>query len=357
MKKLFVFPEGDDLYLDELACARERVNGQATSIGLEELTIERLQEKDADVVISTGLPEHWYYVLKGMNIVTITLGERDFYYDLADIVIDCKHNNPKRYFVSPEHTICGNPDFEFHEIADMIKKLEWDSHFFGFNVAFLSCMHLTENIYRRIERFIRDENIRLIEYLCNCHDVRSVRVAEDKGFRFTDIRLKFVRALDAFPDAEIPKPYRFAKAEERHIPHLRRIAHGIYPDSRYHFDPNFEREHVVEFYQNWVEKGVRGQFDHECWGLFDADVPEAFCTVRYGKGDTAIIGLVGLSRKLQGKGFGKELLYAVFAVLREKGLSALSVVTQGRNYGAQNLYQGTGFRTKATQLWYHKWMY
>jgi hypothetical protein len=31
------------------------------------------------------------------------------------------------------------------------------------------------------------------------------------------------------------------------------------------------------------------------------------------------------------------------------------VVTQGRNYAAQRLYQRNQFRTCEVQLWYHKW--
>lgn len=357
MKKLFVFPDESDLYEDELICARERIDGDAVTVALSDMDIGFIEKSGVDVVISTGLPKQWYYVFKGMNIVTITLGERDRYYDLTDIVIDCKHHNSKRYFVSPEHTVCGNLDFEFNEIAELINKLEWDSEFFGFNVAFLSCMHLTENIYKRIERFVRDENIRLVEYLCNCHDVRSVRVAEDRGFRFMDIRFQFIRKLEDLPKADIQCNLVFDKAGEADIPRLREISHGIYLDSRYHFDPNFDRERIVEFYKSWVEKGVRGQFDHECWCLFDDGVPQAFCTVRYGKDARALIGLVGLSPSIRGMGLGKQLLYGVFGLLRGKKYKDVTVVTQGRNYGAQNLYQSVGFKTKATQLWYHKWMY
>jgi ribosomal protein S18 acetylase RimI-like enzyme len=291
-----------------------------------------------------------------LNIVSITLGERDNYYGLADIVIDCKHHDSKRYFVSPEHSICNNPDFPFPEIAQLIKKLDWDSDFFGFNVAFLSCKHLTDNIYARIERFLRAENIRLVEYLCNCHDARSVRVAEDKGFRFTDIRLQFSRSLEQVPAVEIPGHLVFGMADEGHIPRLREIAHGIYLDSRYHFDSNFDQERVVEFYKNWVEKAVWGQFDHECWCLFHDGAPEAFCTVRYGSGKRSTIGLVGTSREQQNQGLGKLLLFKVLSHLGGKGYQEVVVVTQGRNYAAQNLYQGAGFHTKVTQLWYHKWI-
>lgn len=356
MKKLFVLPQGDEPYGQELLCARNRVNGDLCHVSVSELSVEYLLNNQIDVVISAGLPADWYYALKGMNVATITLGERERYYALSDIVIDWRGRGPKHYFVGEEHRICDNPEFEFAEIAELITKLEWDSEFFGFNVAFLSCMHLTENIYKRIDRFIRSEKIRLVEYLCNCHDARSVRVAESKGFQFTDIRLQFTRDLSNEIPVEPSEGLRFGLATEDHIDDLRRIAHGLYVDSRYHFDENFPRDRVIDFYKSWVEKGVRGQFDHQCWCLFDGEVPVAFCTVRYGKGGAAKIGLFGSHAAYQGRGLGKDLLQNIFAILVNEEVERLDVVTQGRNYGAQNLYQSVGFRTKTTQLWYHKWI-
>lgn len=356
MRKLVVLPEEGNPYADEVVCARERLNGDVPVVSLSELTVGLLEDRGIEVVISAGLPRQWYYALKGMDVVTVTLGERERFYELSDIVIDCRHADPRRYFVSPEHTICGNRDFDFAEIADLIRRLDWDSDFFGFNVAFLSCMHLTETIVRRIERFIRREDIRLVEYLCNCHDARSVRVAEDSGFRFVDIRLVFQRSLRDEQGAELPPGVTFGLAEERHIPALRDVAHGLYVDSRYHYDEGFPADKVMEFYKNWVEKGVRGRFDDQCWCLFEADVPVAFCTVRFGKAGLAYIGLVGMGGLSRGRGLGKALLGNVFRELSRQGAGTLKVVTQGRNYAAQNLYQSVGFRTKNTQLWYHKWL-
>lgn len=358
MRKFFILPEENAAYADELFCARERVNGRALFASLSEISVEYLEHHKIDVLISTGLPREWYYILKGMNIVSITLGEREQYYELADIVIDCKHENVRRYFVGSRNRICGNPEFDFTEVADLIKKLDWDSDYFGFNIAYLSCMHLTENIYQRIDRFIRDERIRLVEYLCNCHDARSVRVAEDRGFRFTDIRLTFERNLDQDFSVELPEGIRFSQATAVDIPRLRLIAADLYEDSRYIFDPNFAPERIDEFYRGWVEKGVLGRYDDECWCLYleSSSEPFAFCTVRFLKQQAASIGLVGLDPTRQGNGYGRKLLYNAFVMLRQRGVNTISVVTQGRNYAAQNLYLSAGFRIRSTQLWYHKWI-
>ena len=46
----------------------------------------------------------------------------------------------------------------------------------------------------------------------------------------------------------------------------------------------------------------------------------------------------------------------VIEELYKDGITYIDVVTQGRNYSAQRLYQRCGFITQSTELWYHKWL-
>ena len=55
------------------------------------------------------------------------------------------------------------------------------------------------------------------------------------------------------------------------IEHILKVSRDIYRDSRYYFDPNFERERVVEFYTSWAQKAVLGTFDDYAYILADED--------------------------------------------------------------------------------------
>lgn len=356
MKKLFILQEKNSPYQKELEAARRMLKEKQKAVKLEDLDADYLNRNAIEIVISNGLPVETYYLLKGMNIVTVTLDDLAKHYNYADIVIDCRSEDSNKYFTGPKCSLPGETDLDFVEVVKLIKKLDWDSAYFGFNVAFLSCMHLTENIYSRIDKFIRKENIRLVEYLCNCHDKRSVKVAEKNGFHFADIRLTFSKQLRDNQPVKLPAGVFFKRAKRKDISTLKKVSSGIYKDSRYFFDDNFDPRKAQEFYQGWVEKGVLGKFDDECWSLYDGKTPFAFCTVKYRAGNSASIGLFGMAEKYQGRGLGKQLLFLVFNMLLKKGISNLSVVTQGRNYAAQRLYQSVGFKTKTTQLWYHKWI-
>jgi len=347
----------DSRYSSELDCAVKRFSNEGMVIHEDNLTVEMLHKKDINVIVSGEMSAGWFYKLKGMGIVVIIIGDRKKNEDLSDIVIDCFGDDQRLYFNSSEYSTCNcNTTQDIQAVFNIITKLEWDSDFFGFNVAYLSCLHLTDNIWKQSLKFIKDKQIRLLEYLCNCHDLQSVRIAESHGFDFVDIRLTFEINLLNVDDFSLCNDGVFIKANEDHIPLLRSIASGIYRDSRYHFDGNFNDSKIIEFYQGWVEKGVRGDYDDECWCILEDDLPCAFSTIKYINDQEASIGIVGVSDTHKGKGCGKKIILSVLKYLKEKGLIKLSVVTQGRNYSAQNLYQSVGFRTESTHLWYHKWL-
>jgi len=363
MKKLFIFQNntGSEYYneLDCLfnICKKDNLN-LTQRAQLNNVSADYLVDNSIEVVISNGLPKEWYLITKGLKIVTITLDNLEKYHDYPDIVIDFKSLDNNRYFTGSDYSICNNIDMEadFLEIINLIVKMEWDSDFWGYNVAFLSSRHLTENIIFNINKFIRKENIKLIEYLCNCHDNRSVIIAEQHGFHFTDIRLSFEKILNEKKDVKLDEGIIFNKAKEKDIPVLKDISIDLYKDSRYFFDTNFDINKAREFYQSWVVKAVQGTFDDECYCLYDNAQPIGFCTIKYGISDSASIGLFGLSKKYQRKGLSKKLLELVLNELINKKISRATVVTQGRNYLAQRLYQKAGFLTRSTELWYHKWI-
>ena len=114
MNKLFVFQENaDGDYLAELEEGFERCKNSSSRIDLKELSADHLTKNAFEVVISNGLPKEWYFVLKGLNIVTITLDNIVEYFSLSDVVIDYKNRYDNRYFTGDEYSICRNKNLEF----------------------------------------------------------------------------------------------------------------------------------------------------------------------------------------------------------------------------------------------------
>lgn len=238
----------------------------------------------------------------------------------------------------------------------LIKKLEWDSSFFEINIALLDKNFLDSDIVKELNSFVLKEKINLVQYLCDSDDFNSVILAHANDFYFTDVRLTYEKEVKVLIDTDIPAPYSYNIADIKHISDLKEISNFLYKDSRYYFDSNFSKAKIDEFYEGWLEKAVLGLFDDECHCIFFNNSPVGFCTIRYNSQEDAAIGLFGISEEHQNKGLAKKLLSHVNNILFNKGINKVSVVTQGRNIGAQRAYQKAGFYSKATQLWYHKWI-
>jgi ribosomal protein S18 acetylase RimI-like enzyme len=360
MNKLFIFQE-DILpeYLAELESAYRlcKADEHAKKINLGDCNIDRL--KSVDVVVSNSLPYEWQVILNGLKIVSVVIDKIEKNDNFTDIYIDHLYKGKDKYFVGENYSISNGrvQDINFQDIFNLISMLEWDTDYWGFPVAFLSSRHLSENILYKVNEFVKNENIRLVEYLCNCHDKKSVLLAEENGYDFKDIRLTYEKILKEKMDVDLDRKIEFREAEEQHIPALREISRDIYLDSRYYYDNNFDKDKVCEFYMGWVEKAVKKEYDDECFALFINKTPVAYCSVKYESSTEVQIGLVGVSNDYVGIGLGKELLAMVFNALLLKGYNRVLVVTQGRNYPAQRLYQKVGFLTLLTELWYHKWVY
>jgi len=355
MNKIFVY-SANEPYLNELECAYVAYGQHEIKIHQDNLTIDLLTSNKINVVVSDGLSKQWYMALRGMGIITITFGRHDVFYELSDIVVDYLGSDEReKTFFGVSSSYSSNLN-NLEKVFDIIHMLDWDSNFFGFNIAYISCLHLTQSIWMQVSDYIKSNNIRLIEYLCDCHDARSVNIAEKNGFNFVDIRLNFTISTSEFMVYKLSDNIIFSKATKRDIPKLRNIANGIYKDSRYFFDGNFDQDKVNDFYQGWVEKGVLGEFDDECWCLYIEGIACAFSTIKYISKKEAAIGIVGVSEHFRGSGLGNQLMSSIMQLLKGRGINKVNVVTQGRNYAAQNLYQSVGFRIKSTQLWYHKWI-
>ena len=237
-----------------------------------------------------------------------------------------------------------------------VELLEWDTEFFGFPVAQVTSDHLSEQDLENVLNFCRSNSVRLLQFKCDSNDRDSVLLAEANGFHFADVRITMKRGINNdFVPNRLPKGIGFRIAEQPDIDRLTDLADGIYLHSRYYFDRNFDGERVREFYRDWVRKAVEGTFDDEACLLCENNRPFAFCTIRFGEPRGARIGLVGMDPSYAGRDLARVLVTNSLAAIAARDVRTVDVVTQGRNYPAQRLYQKAGFLTSWAEIYYHLW--
>ncbi len=242
------------------------------------------------------------------------------------------------------------------EANALCQRLPWNSDFFGLNIARLNPNSLSPEIVREALAWSEANNIDCLYFLADANDPATVRLAEDNAFRFMDIRITLDRRLqgNAPINEEKAGPGTIRPHEPADIPTLKAIARASHHNSRFYYDPNFPEARCDDLYETWIEKSCNGYADM----VFVADIggeAEGYISCHLPAPGEGQIGLVGIAARSQGKGLGQKLVNEALRWFAEKGVSHVTVVTQGRNANAQRLYQRCGFVTREVQLWYHRW--
>ena len=238
---------------------------------------------------------------------------------------------------------------------NVVELLEWDSAFFNFPIGQIKKSKISALECQNALDFCKKSNVRLLQFKCESSDRSSVKTVEKADFHFVDVRISFKKQLTSKPAISASSmDYDVKIATQNDIVKLQSIAKGMFTHSRYFHDPNFDPKQIEIFYDNWIEKAVLGTFDNYVLSFIDETQITAFCSVRV-RHKNAQIGLFGVSKHSRGKGRGKLLLEKTLESLFLNGFETVSVVTQGRNISACNLYIASGFFVENIQLYYHKW--
>jgi len=251
--------------------------------------------------------------------------------------------------------ICGLGRGALVELVQVVQRLEWDSDFFGFPIACLYSKRLTPAVLALVERQCQQDAIECLYFLTDTGDRALWADAERAGFKCVDERWTYRARADAASAALGSDPsIRLGTAAD--AASLAEIASDAYEASRYFFDRHFPREACQRFYGDWIQKSLRGAFDHVVLVAEDADGTACgYISCRAMSANLGRIGLVGIAPGSRGEGLGARLVAAAVGWFREAKLARIEVVTQGRNTPAQRLYERAGFELEKTELWFHKW--
>jgi dTDP-4-amino-4,6-dideoxy-D-galactose acyltransferase len=229
--------------------------------------------------------------------------------------------------------------------------LEWDSRFFGRRIARVRRGRFSPGDIGLILEWCEVERIDCLYSLASSDDLQSVAIAEKHGFHFVDIRVTLERP-PLRPSSQPGGIVRLVRASD--LEALRQIARSGFRDSRFYYDPGFEKLRCDDLYETWIEVSCRGYADFVLVAE-DAGQPAGFVTCYAAPGETGNIGLIAVDAAHQGRGLGQDLVRSALYAFLERGMRVVTVVTQGRNIRSQRLYQKCGFVSRSVELWYHRW--
>jgi GNAT superfamily N-acetyltransferase len=242
------------------------------------------------------------------------------------------------------------------ENAAPCEYLAWDSAFWGGTIGRVQGDALSERLLEQIDTWAGEHDVCCLYFLASSNGPHTTRLVEDAGFHLVDIRITLDHSAPLLatslsePDGGVVRLVRSADVTQLEV-----IAGDSYHDTRFYVDPGFPPERCGALYSTWIKRSCEGYAD----AVLVADVggePVGYisCNVDRETG-TGQIGLLGVSPRAQGGGIGGLLVTHALQWFAAHGAGRVLVVTQGRNYAAQRLYQRNQFRTCEVQLWYHKW--
>jgi len=237
-----------------------------------------------------------------------------------------------------------------HDSSGLCRYLEWDSDFFGCRIASLQPTRLDAASARIALDWCATREIECLYFLSEL-EPQSVAAAEAHGFRLVDVRMTLETRL-ASPGSAAPAAVRVVQPND--VPALRAIARASHRDTRFYSDTRFDRSRCDALYETWIERSCHGYADEVL--IVDVDGRAAgYISCHASASGEGQIGLVGVDAAVRGRGIGRALLDAALSWFGGRQIAHVTVVTQGRNYAAQRLYQRSGFVTGSVQLWYHRW--
>ncbi len=227
--------------------------------------------------------------------------------------------------------------------------LPWDTEFFGHRIARALAAQLNVQSVAQLLSWCDSERIDCLYFLASAGHWQTLRIAEENGFQFVDIRMTLACPLQ--DPAEQPHGIRIVKPGD--IPPMMQLAGQSFPNTRFYNDPHFSRQKCNELYAVWLERSCQGFSD--CVLIAEQQgQPAGFITCSL-EDSEGVIGLIAVDPNFQGSGLGGALVRAALRYFYDQGATCASVVTQGSNVKSQRLYQRCGFVTRSVELWYHRW--
>jgi len=222
-----------------------------------------------------------------------------------------------------------------------IKRLNWDSEFFGFEVGeILNTAYIGEsNNYSLIILKQNEDNDVQIDNFEKRFQETKVIFEKKISFNNLIISTDFIFDFDNLP---ICKTMLYPLAFES----------GKY--SRFKLDVNFTQKNFELLYCKWVDNSINKQFADKIYYVKVFDEVIGFVTVKLSK-KFATIGLIGISKNYQGKGIGKILLCKVEEYCVNNSILELRIPTQKENVLACAFYNKNGYQIIEKTIIKHYW--
>jgi dTDP-4-amino-4,6-dideoxy-D-galactose acyltransferase len=232
----------------------------------------------------------------------------------------------------------------------LYKQLDWDSHFFGFNVATIITTVLSTSELEEVCSAMKNENI-TVSYWKTIHEL--LQFPTNYTIKLADIACIF--ALNLPVETNVTDKHISLYSKKYVSDDLESIAIQCGVHSRFKTDEKFPIGSYEKMYKTWIEKSVNHELADDII-IFSKDDKILGIVTVYIKNNQGYIGLFGIDEKMRGLGIGKHLLNAANNYFIDRNCKKAQVITQFNNKAACGIYEKCGFTLEQKSYCYHIWL-
>lgn len=224
----------------------------------------------------------------------------------------------------------------------------FDSETVGIPMAKISALPEDQDLAAQLLRWKDEraaEGLRHASTRLTPDQTNRIIALEDAGFRCVDslITLAFAGAAPQTLDP------RVMVAEAGDLESIVDLSQGLFDQTRYALDPWMPPGAADRVVAAWVRNNLQGRADRTWLAKVDGEAAGFLSSLWRPEQGHAVIDLIAVDRRFQGKGLGRALTLAM--VSHYFGTAPkITVGTQAANLSALSLYQAAGFRVMRFEL-------
>lgn len=236
----------------------------------------------------------------------------------------------------------------------MVKRLNWDSEFFGYPVGSL-LLDTDQLDVESLEKVLAKEreSYQLIYITLLDESKLPTALCCEFGIQLVDTKVLYEKDLRKTNYSKEPL-LAIQQVSLKAYQSLESLAlqSGIY--SRYALDPNFKNNEYECLYREWLRNSLNGSIADVCLAYFHQEMPVGLVTLKE-KVCSSDIGILAVDLDSRGLRIGSALLYSAERASSDWGREWITVATQMANIGACRFYEANNYTIG--QMWkiYHLW--
>lgn len=228
----------------------------------------------------------------------------------------------------------------------MVKKLEWDSNFFGYQVGLKTV--------NSIDEFRLDLLLEELKKFKLIYVYSDIELSENSKLMHVDTKVDLFKSLENdFDETEI-EDYNPNIHSYTEILDLAYLSGNV---SRFKMDSNFSNNEFEKLYTEWINNSINKIIAFKTLVKIIDDKVVGFITLGERDADAAKIGLIAVDEMFQGRRIASKLIESCEMISKQKKYSGLEVSTQFTNSKAMSFYKKQNFHIKKITYIYHLWNY